>query len=79
MMLKWKCQQCESVLVFRKCPPQVTCKNNHVDKSPQCEQQPSLGLGDTIAKITSAVGIKPCGGCKQRQALLNRLFPYKDA
>jgi len=37
---------------------------------------PSRGLGDTIAKMTSAVGIKPCAGCKRRQALANRLFPY---
>ena len=36
----------------------------------------SRGLGDTIAKLTRAVGIKPCGGCKQRQAALNRLLPY---
>lgn len=39
----------------------------------------SRGLGDTIAKITSAVGIKPCGGCKKRQAALNRMVPYKRA
>jgi hypothetical protein len=39
---------------------------------------PSLGLGDTIAKATSAVGIKPCDGCKRRQAWLNRKFPYKQ-
>jgi len=38
----------------------------------------SEGLGDTIAKITSAVGIKPCGGCKERQEKLNRLFPYGE-
>lgn len=37
----------------------------------------SKGLGDTIAKITSAVGIKPCGGCKKRQEALNQAFPYK--
>lgn len=36
----------------------------------------SRGLGDTIAKITRAVGIKPCGGCKKRQAALNKLVPY---
>jgi len=39
-------------------------------------QMPSRGLGDTVAKITSAVGIKPCGGCKERQVLLNRVLPY---
>lgn len=39
--------------------------------------QHSRGFGDTIAKITSAVGIKPCGGCKERQEKLNKLIPYK--
>ena len=39
---------------------------------------PSRGLGDTIAKATKAVGIKPCGGCKKRQAALNKLVPYKN-
>ena len=36
----------------------------------------SRGLGDTIAKMTRAVGITPCGGCKQRQKKLNEIFPY---
>ena len=39
----------------------------------------SRGLGDTIAKITKAVGIKPCKGCKKRQKWLNEKFPYKKA
>lgn len=38
----------------------------------------SRGLGDTVAKITRAVGIQPCGGCKERQAALNALVPYKS-
>ena len=40
-------------------------------------REPSTGLGDTIAKATKAIGIKPCGGCKKRQAKLNKLVPYK--
>ena len=51
------------------------------------ENNKSKGLGDTIAKITKATGIKkvvdtvskvtkkPCN-CGQRQDNLNRLFPY---
>ena len=39
----------------------------------------STGLGDTFAKATKAVGIKPCGGCKKRQAALNKLVPYKKS
>jgi len=46
---------------------------------PNSEGKPkSKGLGDTVAKITKAVGIKPCGACKKRQKKLNRLFPYKE-
>lgn len=37
----------------------------------------SRGLGDTVAKATNAIGIKPCGGCKKRQKMMNRLFPYR--
>jgi len=56
---------------------------------PQKSESPaSQGLGDTIAKITSAtkldvvaeqiakaVGADDCG-CKARQQKLNQLFPY---
>ncbi|MCZ2076546.1 MAG: hypothetical protein LC130_16305, partial [Bryobacterales bacterium] len=38
--------------------------------------QPSRGLGDTVAKITTKLGIKPCGGCKKRQGKWNKRFPY---
>lgn len=31
-----------------------------------------IGLGDVITKSTSALGIRPCGGCAQRAAALNR-------
>lgn len=40
----------------------------------------SRGLGDTIAKgieLLSGGRVKQCGGCKKRQAALNRLVPYK--
>ena len=53
------------------------------------ENKKSKGLGDTVAKITKATGIKKvvdtvskainkdCG-CEQRQETLNRLFPYNN-
>ena len=56
-------------------------------KSNYMEQNKSKGLGDTVAKITKATGIKKvvdtvsktvkkdCG-CGKRQNTLNRLFPY---
>jgi hypothetical protein len=41
------------------------------------KQTKSRGLGDTIRKITTALHIPHCGGCQERQAKLNEMFPYK--
>jgi hypothetical protein len=37
--------------------------------------QPVAGLGDVVARVTSAIGIKPCGGCGKRRKWLNEKFP----
>jgi hypothetical protein len=37
---------------------------------------PVVGAGDLVKRATDALGIPQCGGCAQRQALLNRLFPF---
>lgn len=31
-----------------------------------------VGLGDVVTRMSYAVGIRPCGGCAQRAARLNR-------
>jgi hypothetical protein len=53
------------------------------------ETQESQGLGDTIAKVTNALGIdklaeevaqamgKEDCGCNKRRKKLNEMFPYK--
>ena len=33
------------------------------------------GIGDAVAAATSAVGVKPCGGCLRRKRWLNRITP----
>ena len=38
----------------------------------------SRGVGDTVAKFTKAIGIKPCGGCKKRREKFNNAMPYKN-
>jgi len=38
----------------------------------------SEGLGDTVAKITGALGIKECESCIKRKAILNRMFSYLE-
>jgi len=37
----------------------------------------AVGVGDVIARATRAVGIQPCGGCKERQAWLNQRIVLK--
>lgn len=35
-----------------------------------------VGLGDVIKRATSALGLKPCGGCARRAAALNRRVTF---
>ena len=35
-----------------------------------------IGLGDAIRRVTSGIGIKPCGGCERRAAALNRWLVF---
>jgi hypothetical protein len=36
-----------------------------------------VGLGDVVQRVTYAMGIKPCGGCEQRAAALNRWMVFR--
>jgi len=45
---------------------------------PKLKQQMNpllVGIGDVVATATTAVGIKPCGGCAKRKAALNKATP----
>lgn len=35
-----------------------------------------IGLGDAVKRVTYAIRIKPCGGCEQRAAVLNRWMHF---
>jgi hypothetical protein len=37
-----------------------------------------IGLGDAIKRATSYFGLKPCGGCEQRAAALNRWMVFTN-
>lgn len=40
------------------------------------EVQKVRGLGDVVAAVTKAFGIKPCRGCRRRQNKLNEVFGW---
>jgi hypothetical protein len=65
MIKKWVCEFCGLQLQNVVPPVRHRCK--------------SRGLGDTVAKVLTSVGVKKkegCG-CAERQAKLNSIFPYK--
>jgi len=35
----------------------------------------AIGLGSAIKAVTTAIGIKPCGGCKRRAVALDAIIP----
>jgi hypothetical protein len=36
----------------------------------------AVGLGSVVKRVTSAFGIRLCGGCEQRAAMLNRWLMF---
>ena len=41
------------------------------------ESKPQInGLGDLISRVTKALGIEECDGCKYRKKLLNDAYPF---
>jgi hypothetical protein len=43
---------------------------------PRFVSDEAVGLGDAIKRFTYAVGIKPCGACEKRAAVLNRWLRF---
>ena len=54
----------------------VRQRQPHQVRLPGFIRDGEIGLGDVIKRATSAVGVKPCGGCAQRAAVLNRWMVF---
>ncbi len=66
----------------------MTEKPSSKTEQPPAERQPyvvrlpgfvsdeQIGLGDAVTRATSALGVKPCGGCGRRAAALNRWLAF---
>jgi hypothetical protein len=48
----------------------------HRVRLPGFISEEEVGLGDVIKHVTHAFGIKPCGGCARRAAILNRWLVF---
>ena len=56
--------------------PQETERPTHRVRLPGFVTDEDVGLGDAVKRMTYAVGIRPCGGCEQRAATLNRWLAF---
>jgi hypothetical protein len=43
---------------------------------PEYILEQEIGLGEVVKRATSSIGIRPCGGCERRVAVLNRWFVF---
>lgn len=69
------CRGCrQAATLERRHLPSFAAEHAHPELDPR---SPDGGLGDAVAALTRALGIQPCGGCKQRQATLNAIFPFR--
>ena len=57
-------------------PPDRGAQAPHRVRLPGFVTDEEIGLGDTIKRATSWVGIHPCGGCARRAAALNRWMVF---
>jgi hypothetical protein len=51
----------------------------HRVRLPRFVAEESIGLGDVVKRVTSAVGIAPCSGCRERAARMNRWVGFEPA
>ena len=59
--------------------PADDARARHRVRLPRFVSSTPIGLGDVVKRVTTAVGVKPCGPCEQRAARMNewlRLTPH---
>jgi hypothetical protein len=56
--------------------PDLEERPTHQVRLPGFLIEEEVGLGDLVKKATYAMGVKPCGGCEQRAAALNRWMTF---
>ena len=59
-----------------KGPPDQIEHTPHRVRLPGFIDDNEIGLGDVIKRATSYLGIRPCGGCEHRAAVLNRWMVF---
>jgi hypothetical protein len=70
-------ERLEPVLSDRDGSPGEAAKQRHRVRLPRFIVDEPVGLGDVIKRGTVALGVRPCGGCQERAARLNRWVGFE--
>ncbi|MFE3093043.1 hypothetical protein ACFXG1_04370 [Streptomyces sp. NPDC059248] len=49
---------------------------SHDVRLPGFVHEDAIGLGDLVGRATSAVGVRPCGGCSRRARRMNEWVTF---
>jgi hypothetical protein len=66
----------DTKMVFDTDHPNWKKLRKRIEKT-EIQETPSRGIGDTMGKVLSRAGLRPCGSCQSRRRWLNRIVPYK--
>jgi hypothetical protein len=58
--------------------PEASRRAAHQVRLPGFILDEDVGLGDLIARTTSHFGVRPCGGCERRAAVLNQWLVFSS-
>jgi hypothetical protein len=61
----------------REQPAEPAAPRPHEVRLPGFVGDEAIGLGDALKRVTSAVGVKPCGPCAQRAQRLNQWMVFR--
>jgi hypothetical protein len=57
-------------------PDRTSARSPRVIRLPGFVTEEPVGLGEVIKRVTSSAGVRPCGSCAKRAALLNRWVAF---
>jgi hypothetical protein len=56
---------------------EASTRAQHTIRLPSFLVENPVGLGDAIKRVTSSVGVRPCGACAERAAKLDRWLAFE--
>jgi hypothetical protein len=57
-------------------PPADRARSRRTARIPGFNPDAEIGLGDVVTRVTTTIGIRPCGGCHRRAEAMNSWLAF---